>query len=326
MKGSKQILKNDYIQSSLIVLSLIVLVIVIVLGYFIKEPKYSIVKDLIVIFITFYVAYVTTKHFAQKLAQDDLLDIGESAGRRIFMLSAHLRTLADEISTYSPDGDKSEIYYGNIISQLHRLAIDTELSFKDMQQIAKLDISIPNLVEETQTSVINTIKTEKITCPYCNNETKVLFDTARNASKRIDCGNCHKPFMLHRLDDGNIKIGIEDVFVIECPNPECGNMIRIKKNPKDFGTTVRNCFDCFARIRFDFDSGTVEEWDKEEPQKVFSNAIKEGRIKCPYCSWSNIVRDTHNASGQWVQYCPNCTRLMEIVEEESAEHRFSATS
>jgi len=305
---------HDRIRSFLLIFALGVLFIVILLGYYLNNPLYLLVKDLVTLFLTFYIAYVTTQYFAQKTAREDLIDIGISSGRRIFTLSSHLRTLAEEILRFEPDGERSKIYYENIVSQLNRLAIDTELSFKDMQQIAKLDISIPDLVEETRTSVINTIRKELIMCPYCNEKKELLFDTTTAATKHVSCGKCHKPFMIHRLPDGSIKLGIEDTFITKCPNPDCNNEIKIKKAPKDFGVTIRNCFECFARIRFDLDSGSIEGWDQVEPKQIKPSDIVDERLKCPYCSHSNVSRNTHNSKDQCVQFCPNCTNLILICE------------
>jgi hypothetical protein len=118
------------------------------------------------------------------------------------------------------------------------------------------------------------------------------------------------------LADGSIKLAFEDDFTVRCPNRECSNSLRIRRRSHEWGVVVRNCYECFARIKYNVDSQAVEDFTIETPLAVPAGSIANGRGPCPYCSYSVVFKGTKNSRGEIVQFCPKCTQLM-LVEGAS---------
>ncbi len=281
-RASESIRRGNKIEVFLLFFALLVLALLVGVPYFIKSTLLTVVSDLGKIFFTLYISYVVTQQFAQKSAREDLRDLAESSGSRLFLLSSHIRELADEIMGYEPDGERSGLHYKTMASEMQRLATQAELSFQDMYRMAKLDISIPALIDEARTRVVEATRREEFECPYCKRKRELFFDMSPGATKHTFCDRCHKPFVIHRLPDGSIRFGFEEVFVVDCPNPKCPNRIKIKKKPTEYGTVIRNCYECFTRIKLSLDTQRVESFDSEEPLRIAEDTIKDGRGQCPY--------------------------------------------
>jgi transposase-like protein len=316
--------KPDGIQLWLVVASIVVVVVVVVLANVVAIPVLSAVSNLVSLLLTFYVSYAITNHFAQKSSRADLRgqeesskkelrNLAEASGEHIFLLSSQIRELAEETDSFDPDGDRSAIYLESLVSQMQKLASQAELSFHNMQRIAGLDISIPELRDEVRTTIEQGTRLENVSCPHCNDENQIALSLRANSTRHNRCSKCRKGFVLHRLPDGHAKVTFQDSFSIKCPNPGCNNEIFIRRKDSEWGIMIRNCFECFARVRYDLDRKEVEGYEIEKPLTQKQSAIVDGRGPCPYCSYSVVFKETKNDSGQQVQYCPNCTRLI-VVE------------
>ena len=158
------------------------------------DPTVKLLLEIVKLFLSLYIAYVITRHYSARSAREDLTDIGIASGKRIFQLSAHIKELANEISTFEPDGINSKIHYKTLISNLNRLASDAELSFQDMQQIAKLDISIPEIINSTQERSVYRQELEVVKCPYCDSEKEIVMSSKAGTTKQVVCPGCKKVF------------------------------------------------------------------------------------------------------------------------------------
>ena len=127
------------------------------------------------------------------------------------------------------------------------------------------------------------------------------------------------------MTDGSLRIMFAKSYLIDCPNPECNNQLKIRKDENDYGVTIRNCYECYARIQYDFDSEKVSGWEVVEPLKVYRKDVSENNtVSCPKCAWIVTVQEKENSKGVIVQYCPNCTNLLEIVDDQLANKANSA--
>lgn len=199
-------MENNKIENFLLISACIFLVLFIVFGYLEKGTFFAITSDLGKIFFTLYISYVVTKYFAEKSATEELRDLAESSGRRVFLLSSNIRELADEIMGYEPDGDRSRLHYRAIASQMTRLASQAELSFQDMQQMAKLNISIPSLIKETSMIEGNYRRWDIVSCPYCSNEQEIHIRIKPDAAEYVMCSACHNLFVTHRMADRSVAV------------------------------------------------------------------------------------------------------------------------
>jgi len=291
-----------------------------IVGQLAVDRSAQILANLTMVFGTFYVSFLISRHFAVMSSRKELQDLAEASGTRVFLLCSQMKELAEDILNYEPDGESSKIYYEVIATQLTRLAGQAELSFEDLQRIAKVNISIPKLREDVETRVVEGARREKIPCPGCKAESDVIIGSGAGASKHCRCAACGKLFMAHRLSDGGIKLSYSDEFEIRCPNEKCTNLIRIRRGTTDWGTAVRNCYECFARIRFDLDRKKVEGFTIEAPLSLPSSQIIDGQCKCPYCSWLVSFRESRNSRGEWIQFCPHCTKLIKVQESVEPAH------
>jgi hypothetical protein len=294
--------------------STIVTAIVLVLKYAFPSNALSAVADLVTVLLASYVSYAVSRFFATQSARSDLRDLAEATGEHIFLLSSQIRQLADESTDYQKEAARSQIYLETLRSQLYKLASQAELSFHNTQRLAGLDISIPALRDEVRTAFEEGTKTESVQCPRCKSPAEVVLSTNQGATRHAQCAKCKLPFMAHRLVDGKIRLTYEDSNRIDCPNSGCENSLIINRRGHEHGVVIRNCYECFARIRFNLDTRTVEGFDVEQPLEVPDGNIKDGHGPCPYCSYDVVFKGTRNSKGRMVQFCPNCTKLMLVSE------------
>lgn len=298
--------------------SAVVTLVVIVLKYAFPSNALSAVSDLVTVLLASYVSFAVSRYFATQSARSDLRDLAEATGEHIFLLSSQIRQLADESGAYQADADRSRLYLETLRSQLHKLASQAELSFHNTQRLAGLDISIPALRDEVRTAFEEGTRTESIPCPRCKTPAEVILSTNAGATRHSQCTKCRLPFMAHRLMDGKIRLSYEDSHRVDCPNTGCSNSLIINRRGHERGTVIRNCYECFARIRFNLDSNTVEGYEVEQPLEVSQAKIVDGHGPCPYCSFDTAFKGTRNSKGAIVQFCPNCTKLMLVSELPSA--------
>jgi len=320
VQATGEITKANYVRNTLLGFALLMLLRLIILPYFTESLLAALCADLGKLFFTTYLAYVTAEHFAMKAGREELRKLGDATGRRIFLQSAQLGELAAEVIAQEPGENQSAMHDETLASELNRLASHAELSFEEVQRMCGLDISIPELADEARYRVIDDTVQEKVACPLCSKEKVILLAGFPGASKHATCFNCHHQFIAHRMPDGSIKLRYQDQAVVDCPNPECGNKIRITLGPRDWGKAIRNCFECFARITYDMETEKVEHWTQEQPLTISESAIENMQAECPYCSWRVTFRESRNSKGQWVQYCPHCTKLI-LVEDNCVAHR-----
>lgn len=294
--------------------SALVVVVVIFLKYAFPSNALSAVSDLVTVLLASFVSYAVSRYFATQSARSDLRDLAEATGEHIFLLSSQIRQLADESTDFQRDAERSRIFLEILRSQLHKLASQAELSFHNTQRLAGLDISIPALRDEVRTAFEEGTKIESVQCPRCKSPAEIVLSTNPGATRHSQCVKCRLPFMAHRLVDGTIRLAFEDANRIDCPNPACDNSLIINRRGHEHGVVIRNCFECFSRIRFNLDSRSVEGYDIEETLKVLDTAIVGGHGPCPYCSYDVTFKGTRNSKGAMVQFCPSCTKLMVVSE------------
>lgn len=282
----------------------------IVIKYIWPSPALHAISDLLTILLTSFISYVVSSHFAEKSARDHLRDLAESTGEHIFLLAGQIRQLADESESFKSDTSRSQFYIESLHSQLYKLASQAELSFHNTQRLAGFDISLPKLREEVRTVIEDGTKQESIACPRCQTICTTPLSTTPGKSRHINCNGCRLPFMVHRLPDSGIKTTFEEAIRIDCPNTPCTNNIIIKRRQNESGTVIRNCYDCYARIRFNLDTKQILGFEVEKPIPVTDFNTITNQTQCPYCSATVDIKGTKNSRGDILQYCPNCTKLL----------------
>ncbi len=312
--GPKRV--EDAIQWWLVAGSIVLVAVLHLLSGFNESRPLSVATSLVTLLLTFFVSYVVTRHYAQKAARAELFDLGQASGEQTLLLSQQLRELATEAEGFQPDDDRSELFIDSMISHLNKMASQAELSFHNIQRMAGLDISMPALRAVVQTAIEEGLRTERVPCPHCRCDNDVLVPASEGKTKATKCGDCRKPFTVHRLAEGKLKIMFPELRELRCPNPKCSNEILIRKKEDEWGTVVRNCFECFARIRYDLDEGKVEGFEVETP--LVASEILGGRVRCPYCGNRAVLKGGPNSRGERLMSCPSCTKLMRVEEAPRA--------
>jgi hypothetical protein len=305
---------RDIIQWWLVIAAVVVTITVVIVAQIEQSRSTMLVANLVTLLLTFYVSYAITEHFAKQTARGELGDLAEAAGSRIFLLSSQLGDLADEVTSFESDDERASLFLEMTASQMNKLASQVELSFQDLQRIAKLDISIPAIRDEVRSRIEEASRKEAVSCPHCEEPKEVLFSISAGSTKATRCDKCRQPFRVHRIADGSLKISYDQHFEIDCPNEKCANRIMIKRTEREWGAIIRNCFQCYARIRYDLDKGKVEEFRIEEPLGLSRNSIQDGRGPCPDCGYQVIFKGARNAHGDELQSCPRCTQLIRISD------------
>jgi ssDNA-binding Zn-finger/Zn-ribbon topoisomerase 1 len=312
MSSHKTKIFDDWLHYFFVIFAFIVLVALLVISTLVDSVPVKVMASLGTLFFTAYLSYEFTKVSVARSSREELRRLGETSGRHIFLLANQIRDLGEEVSKYVPDGDKSQIRFENISSQLNKMASQAEVSFYDMQKITGLEISLEKIASEARSALQITAKEETVTCPHCKNQIKELVDTSPGTNLLRVCPNCHKTFNIIRKGDGTIRIAFSGVYAFPCPN--CHSQITLKRRERDYGVVVRNCFECYARIKFDLDNQAVVSHEIEEPLTITTSQIEEDVGKCPYCSWNVTFSKGRNNRGERLQFCPSCTRLIKVVE------------
>jgi transposase-like protein len=307
---------RDAIEWGMTAGAILLIVVLQVMAYFGKNELLSLAANLSTALFTFFVSYVITRYFAEKAARAELFDLGQASGEQVALLSLQLQQLAEEVDDFTPEDDRSQLYLTSISSQLQKLGSQAELSFHNIQRMAGLDFSMVALRDEVQTAIKHGIREEKVPCPHCGIENRVPVSTSPGASKPTKCVACRKPFTAHRLSDESIKLMFPDIHEVRCPNPKCGNQIFVKKKDTDWGTLIRNCFECYARIKYNVDTTAIEEWSTEAPLEA--SGLSADRVGCPYCGHESLLRGGRNSRGEKLMSCPSCTRLMRLTESTAS--------
>jgi predicted Zn finger-like uncharacterized protein len=304
---------TDRIQWWLVAAAVGLLLTVLVLSHLDESRSLAFAADGVSVVLTFFVSYVVTRHFATYSARANLADLGMATGEQTVLVTDQLRDLASELQEFQTTDDRAELYLSQIASQLARLSSQTELSFKNVQRMAGLQLSIDDLRRGVASTVEpGTIK-EVVNCPNCRTPKEVALSTIPGRSRATRCGKCRFGFTVNRLPENKVKLTFEDVVRIDCPNDSCTTSIPVKKRAGDQGVVIRNCFECYARIRFNVDSDEIEHWEIEQPIDVGGDTIREDHVNCPYCSHSVRLLQGRNSRGERLTSCANCTRLIRIV-------------
>lgn len=303
---------RDAIEWGLTAGAILLIVVLQVMAYFGKNELLSLAANLSTVLLTFLVSYVITRYFSEKAARAELFGLGQASGEQVALLSLQLQQLAEEVDEFTPEDDRSQLYLTSISSQLQKLGSQAELSFHNIQRMAGLDFSMLALRDEVQTAIQHGIRDEAVPCPHCEVDNHVSVSTSSGASKATKCVACRKPFTAHRLPDESIKLMFPDIQEVRCPNPKCGNQIFVKKKDSDWGTLIRNCFECYARIKYNVNTKAIEEWSTEAPLEA--SGTSADRVGCPYCGRESLLHGGRNSKGEKLMSCPSCTRLMRLTE------------
>ncbi len=310
--------RTDRVQTWLVISSVLVTLFVIFMSHWFASPSLSAVADAVIVLLTFFTSYAITTRDAQKTARAELKDMAEASGKRIVLLSTQIKELAEEIDDFSPERqEQCEWYLGMLPAQMRRLADQAELSFEDFQMLGDLEISMPKIREQVRTNVEQATQKDRVSCPNCHADNDVVLSVTPGRTKPTKCHQCHFPFSVVRTQDGTIRVSFTDVFMIDCP--KCGNKIQVKKNPKEWGTQIRNCFECYARVRVNVDTKKVESHEFCEPLSLARSAIVNGRGDCPECGFSVIFKGARNSKNEELMSCPRCTKLIHIAESSGPQ-------
>ena len=306
---------KDPIQWIFMYASLVCVAVVVAISYFLNTPAAYAMADLVMFLLAAYVSYVITSYYARIAARSELRDLAEASGERIFLLSTQMEELAEEIEEHAARVDAPALYLSLLPAQLNRLASQAEVSVHDLQRIAGEDININQLRQDVRSTVERAIQTEAVKCPHCGADQQVALSLDPGKTKHTACAACRMHFILHRLPGGNIKLSYPDAFRVKCPNPDCGNDILVKKGPDEWGIVIRNCFECYARIKIDVDRKVVDAHELAKPLTVVRSAIVDGKAQCPGCGFVVQFKGTKNRRGVEVQYCPRCTKLITVKDD-----------
>lgn len=281
-------------------------------------PWMQVVASFITFFASIFLSFVVTRHYAQVTAREELGQLAEAAGSRIFLLSRQMQQLATELRDVEPNDEIAKAVGNAIAAQIDRLAAQADLSVEDLERMANVDLPLPAMRDEAQTRVEATTRIERISCPHCSANADIAISTAGGASRHGRCAECGRGFVVHRIPDGSLKVGHTEYFRIECPNPDCRNEIGMRPKEREWGIIIRNCFECFARVQYDLDERAVDSFAVEEPERVAPSDVEdagEGQrsVPCPSCAYTLSLRGYVNSRGQEVMSCTRCTRLV-LVE------------
>lgn len=297
----------------------VAILLVIVAAQIAPSPMMQGVSSFVLFFGSVFISFVVTKHYAEITAREELKRLAEAAGSRIFLLSVQMRQLVGDLSNFENDDELTKVFLGSVSSQIERLSAQADLSVEDLERIADVDLELPAMRDAAQTRVEASTKREQIACPHCQETVDVTIGTAAGANKHGRCPKCRKGFMVHRIADGSLKISHTNYFRIDCPNPACDNEIGINRRESEWGTIIRNCYECHARVRYDLDKGQVESHVLEPPLDLKASAIvvvnSVRRGPCSGCGYSLILSGHLNRSNEEVLSCPRCTKLVRVTAD-----------
>lgn len=297
--------------------ALVAMVLVIGAAQVSPSRTMQVISSFITFFSSVFLSFVVTRHYAQVTAREELKRLAEAAGSRIFLLSVQMRQLVQELNSFSGGDGITRIFIDSASSQIDRLASQADLSVEDLERIADVDLALPAMRDAAQTRVEATTKREQIPCPHCSELVDITIGTAANATKHSYCDKCNRGFVVHRVADGSLKVSHTGYFRIDCPNTGCTNDIGIRARENEWGTIIRNCFECYARVQYDLDKKQVESFRVESPLDIVDSNIEiTGDLRrgpCPGCGYSVIFQDYKNSRGEQLTSCPRCTKLVRVV-------------
>jgi hypothetical protein len=297
--------------------SILVIVLVTVAAQVAPGAIMQIVSSFITFFASVFLSFVVTRHYAQVTAREELKRLAEAAGSRIFLLSVQMRQLVSDLSQFDSEDKLAGVFVDSVATQIDRLSAQADLSVEDLERIADVDLSLPAMRDAAQTRVEAATKREHIPCPHCAKPVDVTIGTAPGANKHGKCDSCRKGFVVHRMTDGTLKVSHTGYFRIDCPNPQCDNEIGINRRDNEWGTIIRNCFECYARVRYDLDVGKIVSFEIEVPQNITVSDIQlagdQRRGPCPACGYSLVFQGYKNRREQELTSCPRCTKLVLVA-------------
>jgi ribosomal protein S27E len=278
----------------------------------------SALSNVVTIFASFLLSAVVTRHYSQISTERELGRLAEAAASRIYLLSIQMREVVDDLQGLDVVDERETQFIESVAAQIDRLSAQADLSVEDLQRIADVDLSLPALRDEAQTRVEAASKRESVPCPHCGERHDVLMSTKGGTSKHSRCEETRRGFVVHRLNDGSLKVSHTGYFRIDCPNQECGNEIGVRRRDGEWGVIVRNCFNCFARIQYNLDSEEIDSWEVETPMEVPLSSVRaEGdvrKVQCPDCGYDLTLQGFTNSRGEEVISCSRCTKLLRVKD------------
>ncbi len=226
-----------------------VIALVLVAAQWAPSATMQIVSSFVTFFASVYLSFVVTRHYAQVTAREELERLAQAAGSRIFLLSVQMRQLASDLNDFEVNDQLTQVFVNSVSAQIERLSAQADLSVEDLERIADVDLSLPAMRDAAQTRVEAATKREQIPCPHCREVVDITIGTASGASKHGKCDKCRRGFLVQRISDGSLRVSHTGYFRIDCPNEKCSNEIGINRRDTEWGTIVRNCFECYARIQ-----------------------------------------------------------------------------
>jgi hypothetical protein len=299
------------IESILLVAACVVLAVTVALTFVSQDVSFRIVAELVKLFLTVYASYAITRAYSQRAMRLELHDVAKVTMRRLVLLATDIQGIASEL-TASADERTLQSTAVSLGAQLRRMATHAEASIDDIGVMARLDISLATLKEEIRTRIVDSEEEEIAPCPSCSKPVSVNLLTSPS-SKQVACRSCSTMVVFHRLPDGGVKIRKAGA-IVKCPNPSCAASFQLREKPTDFGIVIRNCYECFARIKYDLDTSSVQSFQVVTPYPASADAAPDGRITCPHCAAHIPYRPFTNAAGRMVQGCMNCRELLAFPE------------
>ena len=91
--------------------AIVLVIVATIVGQLTTEKSAQVLADLTMIFGTFYISFLISRHFALVTSRKELQDLAEASGARIFLLSSQMKDLVQDVYNYKSDGSTSNIYY-----------------------------------------------------------------------------------------------------------------------------------------------------------------------------------------------------------------------
>ncbi len=297
--------------------AIVAIVLVVIAAQLVQSRMMQVVSSFITFFASVFLSFVVTRHYAQVTAREELKRLAQAAGSRIFLVAFQMRQLVSDLSQFETDDSLTRVFVTSVSAQIDRLSAQADLSVEDLERIADVDLALPAMRDDAQTRVEATTKREQLPCPYCKEAVDMTIGTASGASKHGRCGKCRRGFVVHRVADGSLKLSHTAYFRITCPNTACGNEIGINPRQSEWGIIIRNCFDCYARVKYDLDKGQVDSFAIEQPLELEASRIElsgdQRQGPCPGCGYVVALQGRPNSRGEELISCPRCTKLIKVA-------------
>jgi hypothetical protein len=315
----------------LVVLIFAIAAVVIFYKFGVSDPKISLLKDIIFLGVSTYIAYALALFISKDEYKRELEKLGDLSARRVNQLTVNLRKIARQISRQD--------HQSSLMQELLRLAEDGDQSVTDIRIITGFDAAT---------------KTEYVHCPNCGNADSASLAKHVGATDSHTCTACTITFNLHRVANG-IKIkpltipsksfrlvgqiptggdptpneegnhssspssislpsnnSVEENGYVQfnCPNSAvCTNVIKLRPKPNEHRKSGL-CPECVTEYIFDLPTRTVTSSGQKNALEIKIESNRNSA--CPSCGKA-VTYDRlfiRNKKGWKYGWCESCLRLL----------------